>query len=143
MAALAVASVACGLLGAPAAFADGVVNVTLQDATDGGDISGMKMTATARRRQSRADHHPCQQLSRTAWLHEVIVVRPAANGAPLPYDEKSGRVIEKKIADLGEDIGPAGRQVRFADGEPDTRELPADLQSGEPLQGGGCGRSSL
>jgi uncharacterized cupredoxin-like copper-binding protein len=109
MAALAVASVACGLLGAPAAFADGVVNVTLQDATDGGDISGMKMTATPDSvKAGRITIHASNQSH--GLVHEVIVVRPAANGAPLPYDEKSGRVIEKKIADLGEvsDL-PAGK----------------------------------
>ena len=37
-----------------------------------------------------------------ALVHEVIVVLPPANGAPLPYDDKEGRVIEKRIKDLGE-----------------------------------------
>jgi uncharacterized cupredoxin-like copper-binding protein len=35
-------------------------------------------------------------------VHEVIVVRPPANGADLPYDEQAGKVIETKISDLGE-----------------------------------------
>ena len=35
-------------------------------------------------------------------IHEVIVVRPPTKDAKLPYDDKTGRVIEKKIKDLGE-----------------------------------------
>jgi uncharacterized cupredoxin-like copper-binding protein len=37
-----------------------------------------------------------------ALVHEVIVVLPSANGAPLPYDDKEGRVVEKQIKELGE-----------------------------------------
>ena len=34
---------------------------------------------------------------------------PPANGAPLPYDDQEGRVIEKRIKDLGEvsDLPPS------------------------------------
>jgi uncharacterized cupredoxin-like copper-binding protein len=35
-------------------------------------------------------------------VHESIVVLTPANGAPLPYDDKEGRVIEKQIKALGE-----------------------------------------
>ena len=46
---------------------------------------------------------------------------PPANGAPLPYDDKEGRVIEKRIKALGEvsDIPPGksgSLTVRLAPG---------------------------
>jgi hypothetical protein len=34
------------LTATPCALADGTVNVTLEDASEGGNLSGMKMTAT-------------------------------------------------------------------------------------------------
>ena len=42
-------------------------------------------------------------------VHEVIVVRPPANGAALPYDGAKGEVIEKRVKDLGEvsDLPPS------------------------------------
>ena len=98
------------LLGAPLlARADTVVNVTLQDATSGSGISGMRMTATPDTvKAGRITIHATNRS--TGLVHEVIVVRPTAQGAPLPYDDKTGRVIEKQIKDLGEvsDL-PAGK----------------------------------
>ena len=90
------------MLGAtPCALADGTVNVTLEDASEGGNLSGMKMTATPDSvKAGRITIHATNKSQ--ALVHEVIVVLPPANGAPLPYDDKTGRVIEKQIKDLGE-----------------------------------------
>ena len=91
------------------ALADGTVNVTLEDASEGGNLSGMKMTATPDSvKRGRVTIHATNKSQ--ALMHEVIVVLPPANGSPLPYDEKEGRVIEKRIKDLGEvtDL-PAGK----------------------------------
>jgi uncharacterized cupredoxin-like copper-binding protein len=89
------------LAATPCALADGTVNVTLEDASEGGDLSGMKMTATPDSvKAGRITLHATNKSQ--ALVHEVIVVLPLANGAPLPYDDKEGRVIEKRIKDLGE-----------------------------------------
>jgi uncharacterized cupredoxin-like copper-binding protein len=96
-----VAAVLWLLGGGSAALADATVNVALQDASEGGSLAGMKMTATpdsvkAGRITIHADNRS------QALVHEVIVVRPPANGGPLPYDDQRGEVIEKRIKDLGE-----------------------------------------
>ena len=89
------------LTATPCALADGTVNVTLEDASEGGNLSGMKMTATPDSvKAGRITIHATNKSQ--ALVHEVIVVLPPANGAPLPYDDKTGRVIEKQIKDLGE-----------------------------------------
>ncbi len=83
------------------AFADGTVNVTLEDASVGGNLNGMRMTATPD--SVKAGQITIHATNKSLGLiHEVIVVRPPANGAPLPYDTKDARVIEKQIKDLGE-----------------------------------------
>jgi uncharacterized cupredoxin-like copper-binding protein len=85
----------------PLARADGTVNVLLQDATTGSDMTGMKMTASPDSViAGRVMIHATNQSQ--GLVHEVIVVRSGANGAKLPYDDKTGRVIEKQIKDLGE-----------------------------------------
>jgi len=89
------------------ARADGVVKVLLQDASSGGNMAGMKMAATPD--SVTAGRVTIQATNQSQGLvHEVIVVRPPANGAKLPYDDKTSRVIEKRISDLGEvsDIPP-------------------------------------
>ena len=79
----------------------GTVNVTLEDASDGGNVSGMKMIATPNSvRAGQITIYATNEL--LGLIHEVIVVRPAASGAALPYDANDGRVIEKQINDLGE-----------------------------------------
>jgi uncharacterized cupredoxin-like copper-binding protein len=89
------------LTATPCALADGTVNVTLEDASEGGNLSGMKMTATPDSvRAGRVRFHATKKSQ--ALVHEVIVLLTPANGAPLPYDDKEGRVIEKRIKDLGE-----------------------------------------
>jgi uncharacterized cupredoxin-like copper-binding protein len=84
----------------PPAHAD-TVNVLLQDATAGSNMTGMKMTATpdsvkAGRVTIRATN---QSLD---LVHEVIIVRPPANGAKLPYDDNTVSIIEKRIDDVGD-----------------------------------------
>ena len=97
---LAVAAVASLAALPTLARAATTVNVTLQDATDSG-VHSMKMTATpASVKAGEVTIHASNQSM--GLVHEVIVVRPPANGAALPYDSKSGRVIERQIADLGE-----------------------------------------
>jgi len=99
--ALALTPVMLTLTATPCALADGTVNVTLEDASEGGNLSGMKMTATPDSvKAGRITLHAANKSQ--ALVHEVIVVLPPANGAPLPYDDKEGRVIEKRIKDLGE-----------------------------------------
>ena len=107
--ALALTPVLLMLTAMPCALADGTVNVTLEDASEGGNLSGMKMTATPDSvKAGRVTIYATNKSQ--ALVHEVIVVLPPANGAALPYDDKEGRVIEKRIKDLGEvpDI-PAGK----------------------------------
>ncbi len=100
-AALVVAAVGWTLVASPYARADGTVNVLLEDASEGGNLSGMKMTATPDSvKAGRVTIHATNKSQ--ALVHEVIVVLPPANGAPLPYDDKEGRAIEKRIKDLGE-----------------------------------------
>jgi uncharacterized cupredoxin-like copper-binding protein len=99
-AALAVAS-AMILAVAPTARADTIVNVLLEDASEGGNLSGMKMTATPESiKTGRITIHATNKSQ--ALVHEVIVVRAPTNDTPLPYDDKRGVVIEKQIKDLGE-----------------------------------------
>ena len=95
------ASILTSIAASPLAYADTTVNVTLQDATSGSDMTGMKMTATPDSViAGRVTIHATNQSQ--GLVHEVIVARPLTNDAKLPYDDKTGRVIEKKIKDLGE-----------------------------------------
>jgi uncharacterized cupredoxin-like copper-binding protein len=108
------------LSGSSIALANGTVNVSLEDASQGGTLAGMKMTATPDSvKAGRVTIHAANKSQ--ALVHEVIVVRPPNDGAPLPYDERSGEVIEKQIKDLGEvsDLAPGksgSLTVRLAPG---------------------------
>ena len=128
------------LTATPCALADGTVNVTLEDASEGGNLSGMKMTATPDSvKAGRVTIHATNKS--LALVHEVIVVLPPANSAPLPYDDKEGRVIEKRIKDLGEvsDL-PRASRVRLRFGwRPATICLSAISRT---ITRRGCGRSS-
>ena len=83
------------------ARADTAVNIALRDASSGGNLSGMKMTATPD--SVKAGRIKINATNESQGLvHEVIVVASLLNGGKLPYDEKVGRVIESRIKDLGE-----------------------------------------
>jgi len=83
------------------ARADTAVNIVLQDASSGGNLSGMKMTATPD--SVKAGRIKINATNESQGLvHEVIVVASPSNGGKLPYDQKVGRVIESRIKDLGE-----------------------------------------
>jgi uncharacterized cupredoxin-like copper-binding protein len=67
----------------------------------------MEMTATPD--NVKAGHVTIHANNQSKGLvHEVIVVRPKANGGDLPYDGRTGQVIEKQITHLGEvsDLSP-------------------------------------
>jgi uncharacterized cupredoxin-like copper-binding protein len=104
---LATASTLLMLTGMQVVRADNTVNVLLEDASEGGNLAGMKMTASPDTvKAGRITLHAINKSQ--ALVHEVIVVQPRTLGAPLPYDEKQGEVIEKRITDLGEvsDVPP-------------------------------------
>jgi len=89
------------LAAVPIARADGTVNVLLEDASEGGNLSGMKMTAMPPSvKAGRITIHARNESE--GLVHEVIVVRASTNDAPLPYDDNQGKVIEKQIKHLGE-----------------------------------------
>ena len=88
------------LLVSPSALADGT-NVALQDATDGANISGMKMIVTPDEVKSgRVTFHVTNESK--GLLHEMIVIRQPASNAGLPSDAGQRRVVETNVADLGE-----------------------------------------
>jgi uncharacterized cupredoxin-like copper-binding protein len=98
---LAAASALVVLTGARVALANAAVDVLLEDASEGGNLAGMKMTASPDSvKAGRITFHATNKS--LALVHEVIVVRPRTPGEPLPYDEKQGEVIERRITDLGE-----------------------------------------
>jgi uncharacterized cupredoxin-like copper-binding protein len=98
---LATASTLLMLTGPQVVLADTTVNVSLEDASEGGNLAGMKMTASPDTvKAGRITFHATNKSQ--ALVHEVIVVHPRTPEASLPYDEKQAEVIEKRITDLGE-----------------------------------------
>jgi hypothetical protein len=71
------------LAGAPRAPADETVNVSLEDASEGGNLAGMKMTATPHSVKAGPVTIHATNKSQ-ALVHEVIIVRPPSNGAAPP-----------------------------------------------------------
>jgi uncharacterized cupredoxin-like copper-binding protein len=107
MAALTVTSAVGMITAAPMARADGTVNVLLDDASEGGNLNGMKMTATPDSvKAGRITLHATNKSQ--GLVHEVVVVLAPTDGKQLPYDDSKGVVIEKRIKDLGEvsDLSP-------------------------------------
>jgi uncharacterized cupredoxin-like copper-binding protein len=95
------------LAAAPMARADGTINVLLEDASQGGNLSGMKMIATPDSvKAGRITIHATNKSQ--ALVHEVVVILAPADGKPLPYDDNKGVVIEKQVKDVGEvsDLSP-------------------------------------
>jgi len=78
---------------------DTVVNIQLQDSTTSSGIQNMQMlldhaVVPAGRVTLRAKNESKQ------LIHEVLVFRDS--GKPLPYNESSGRIVEKQAHSLGE-----------------------------------------
>ena len=93
------------------ASADAVVNIQLQDSTTSSDMKDMKMvldrdTVPAGVVTLRAKNELTQ------LIHEVIVFPD--NGQPLPYNESSGKLLEKQMNSLGEvsDLKPGASGTR-------------------------------
>jgi uncharacterized cupredoxin-like copper-binding protein len=91
-------------------YADTVVNIELQDTTTS-KMDDMKMlldrdVVPAGKVTLRAKNESKQ------LIHEVIVVPDT--GAPLPYNESSGKVVESQIKSLGEvsDLKPGAENYR-------------------------------
>lgn len=80
---------------------DTVVNVDLQDSSTATNISGMQIGIAPRSVTKGAIKFHVVNKSRSV-VHEMIVVPVKDESAALPYDQKSGRLIEKKIHGLGE-----------------------------------------
>lgn len=99
--------------------ADSVINIQLQDTTTSSDIKDMKMvldrnTASAGKVTLRAKNESKQ------LIHEVIVFRDT--GEPMPYNESSGRLVEKQMKSLGEvsDLKPGASGQKTFDLTPGT-----------------------
>jgi uncharacterized cupredoxin-like copper-binding protein len=85
----------------PAAAGTSVVNVQLQDPSTEASIHSMHIaldrdSVPAGKVTFRAVNQSKDQ------VHELIVVRTESAQATLPYDEKKGEVVEKRIRHLGE-----------------------------------------
>ena len=93
--------VALALLCPLAAAAATVVNIELQDPSTGPSIQAMHIAVDR-------DSVPAGKVTFRAvnqskdQIHELIVVRTESGQMTLPYDEKKGEVIEKRIRHLGE-----------------------------------------
>jgi uncharacterized cupredoxin-like copper-binding protein len=78
-----------------------VVNVTLQDESNGVSLRGMEVTGTPG--DVSAGQVTIFVTNRSqSLIHEVIVVRTDGTNKPLPYDAKTDRVIESRVQRLGE-----------------------------------------
>jgi uncharacterized cupredoxin-like copper-binding protein len=93
--------VALALLWPVAAAAATVVNIQLQDPSTGANSQAMHIAADrdsvpAGKVTFRATNQSKDQ------IHELIVVRTEPGQMTLPYDEKKGEVIEKRVHHLGE-----------------------------------------
>ncbi|HVA14977.1 MAG TPA: hypothetical protein VNF99_17155 [Stellaceae bacterium] len=113
-----VAAVCAVALAAPSYAADSVVNIQLQDATTK-NMSDMKMlldrNVVPAGKVTLSAKNESKQL-----IHEVIVIKDT--GAPLPYDEKAGKVVESQIKSLGEvsDLKPGAAGKKTFDLTPGT-----------------------
>jgi uncharacterized cupredoxin-like copper-binding protein len=84
-----------------------VVHVELTDPSSGPDVKNMTIKADRQTIKAWPVVFDVANDSKTL-VHEMIVVEVARPNSPLPYDEKTNRVIESKIRDLGEasDLDP-------------------------------------
>ena len=132
-AALALTPMLLMLTATPCALADGTVNVTLEDASEGGNLSGMKMTAT-----------PDSVKAGRVTLHATNKSRPSCTRSSSCFRRQTALPCRMTIKRVGSSRNgsrisvslrsPAG-QVGFAFTPVGARQLSAYLQSAEPLQG--------
>ena len=127
--------VALALLYPAAAAAAAVVNIQLQDPSTEAGLHSMRIaldrdSVPAGKVTFRAVNQSKDQ------IHELIVVRAQSDQATLPYDQKKGEVIEKRIHRLGEiaDLKPGGSGKMMLDLKPGSYLLicnqPGHYQAG-------------
>jgi uncharacterized cupredoxin-like copper-binding protein len=117
----------------PPAFADAVVNIKLQDTTTNSAMKDMEMvldrdTVPAGKVTLRATNESKQ------LIHEVLVFHDT--GEAMPYNEASGKLVEKQMKSLGEvsDLKPGASGEKTFSLTPGTYLLicnqPMHLKSG-------------
>ena len=92
------------------AVAAQIVGVTLQDPSV--DPSHSAIAITADTTKVKAGRVTLEAVNRSKDLvHEVLVVPAPSDGTELPYDTKTGTVIEKRMHSLGEisELKPGAR----------------------------------
>lgn len=85
----------------PSQAASTVVKVVLLDPSVNSTIKGMEITAEPSTVKTGLVVFKVTNPS-PGTIHEMIVVRPAADGKPMPYDAKTDRVNEDGIHSMGE-----------------------------------------
>jgi uncharacterized cupredoxin-like copper-binding protein len=117
----AVAAILLGLsAAAPAATQPPtVVHVDLRDPSTGPNVKSMGIKAEPQSVKAGPVVFDVSNDSKTL-VHEMIVVAVARPDATLPYDQKTHRVIESKIRDLGEasDLKPGEKKTLRLDLKP-------------------------
>ncbi|MBV9249160.1 MAG: hypothetical protein JO227_07965 [Acetobacteraceae bacterium] len=99
------------------------VNVTLEDASDSG-VDAMKMTAIPDHvKAGRIVIHATNESK--SLTHETLVVGPLSSGAKLPYDDKTGELVERRIPKRGEisDLAPGKSGSLTVNLKPGTYQL--------------------
>jgi uncharacterized cupredoxin-like copper-binding protein len=106
------------------AVSPSVVHVDLMDPSTGTSINGMMIKTDVQNVKAGPVVFDVSNESK-ALVHEMIVVAVANPRAPLPYDEKDGRVNESKIAGLGEasDLQPGEKKTLRLTLKPGNYEL--------------------
>lgn len=87
-----------------------VVHVTLQDSSDDSSMAGMRMKLDVGVVKAGPVTLQAINASRSN-VHEVLIVPAPRRGTALPYDDKQGEVIERRVHSLGEisDLQPGAR----------------------------------
>jgi len=110
----ALAAMLLGLSAAATAAAQSptVVHVDLMDPSTGPEVKSMGIKADPQSVKAGPVVFDVSNDSKTL-VHEMIVVAVARPDSPLPYDQKTHRVIESKIRDLGEasDLKPGEKKT--------------------------------
>lgn len=122
MAALATAIMLGGAASGAATPAE--VQVSLQDASTGGDVHGMQMLAEAASVAAGPVTFHAANRSKTL-VHEMLVVKVANADAKLPYNTKTSEVVENRVKKLGEipDLRPGASGTLTLDLAPGSYRL--------------------